>query len=188
MLFSTLNPYPFWAGSENLWFDFISDERVRNTLSFRVQLADSPVTRTKAQQLQAGGTEVGFYKHFNINFTARNLSRLRDKVTRKPHRTLPWYDEIKKGTYNLVWFNVAALADLSELSYATELCRQKGIPYWLLLQHGYEEFFCGSEEEMAVVTAVSTGAARFVFIAERNRHSLEDIYVQVTRPNEEEEV
>ncbi|MBL0130283.1 MAG: hypothetical protein IPP43_03465 [Chitinophagaceae bacterium] len=47
LLFSTLSPYPFWAGSENLWYDFVCDKRVREELDFQIMLADSPVTRKK---------------------------------------------------------------------------------------------------------------------------------------------
>ena len=118
LLFSTLNPYPFWAGSENLWFDFVTDERVNKDIKFHVTLADSPVTRKKAVELTTAGVETNFYPHFNVSFARRNLYRVRDTFTKRPHRTLPWYDAIKKGSYGLVWFNVAALADLADLSYA----------------------------------------------------------------------
>ena len=173
LLFSTLNPYPFWAGSENLWFDFVQDERVNKQVNFQVALAESPVTKKKAVQLAAAGVKTSFYHHFNVSFAKRNLYRVRDKFSKLPHRTLPWYDEIKKGYYNLVWFNVAALADLADLSYAVELCKKQGIPYWLLLQHGYEDFFLNSEKEIATVTEVAASAKRFVFISKRNRWSLE---------------
>jgi glycosyltransferase involved in cell wall biosynthesis len=173
LLFSTLNPYPFWAGSENLWFDFVKDERVKSQLQFQVMLADSPVTREKGKALTASGISTGFYKHFNVDFARRNFFRLTDKLNRRKHRTLPWFDEIKKRPYDLVLFNVAALADLAELAYATELCSQKNIPYCLLLQHGYEDFFLSGNQELETVTGVVTGARRFIFISNRNRYALE---------------
>ncbi len=175
LLFSTLNPYPYWAGSENLWFDFVSDERARALFEFHLSLADSQATRKKAAALLAAGAaaDVRFYKHFNSSFGPRNLYRLIDRVGRRPHRTLPWYDRIEREHFDLVWFNVAELGDLADLHYAVELCRKKRVPYWLLLQHGFENFFLTSEKEIETVTRVSSGATRFVFISKRNRRSLE---------------
>ena len=178
LLFSTLNPYPFWAGSENLWYDFVRDNRVNSRFQFRIMLADSPVTRAKAKALEHPQLDTVFYKHFNVEFLRRNLSRVKDKITRKQVRTLPWYQEISRNKYDGVWFNVAALADLSELSYAVELCKKTQTPYWLILQHGYEDFFLTSTEEMERVIDVATGARRFIFIADRNRQSLERAIAQ----------
>lgn len=182
LLFSTLNPYPFWAGSENLWYDFATDERVKALASFKVMLAESPVTRKKSELLAAHGVTTGFYKHFNVDFTRRNLYRVSDKVSKKKIRTLPWYKEITKNKYDLVWLNVAGLGDLAELAYAVDLCKRSGTPYWLILQHGYEDFFLSSEEEMELVTNVALSAKRFIFIADRNRQSLERAIGQ-TLPN-----
>src|SRR6266478_3068745 len=101
LLFSTLNPYPFWAGSENLWFDFVSDKRVNKGMRFHVILADSPVTRRKATELASQGVEVDFYKHFNTNFAARSVYRIWDSVRQREFRSLPWYNEIKRNKYDL---------------------------------------------------------------------------------------
>lgn len=173
LLFSTLNPYPFWAGSETYWFDFVGDPRVREQLDFHVVLAGSPVTRAKGKELEKNGTRVSFYKHFNVNFLPRNLYRGLDRVRGKSARTLPWYNLIRKEKYDLVWFNAAALADLSDLAYGTAICDELKISYWIILQHGSENFYVTSEQELEVVRAVPTGARRCVFIAKRNRESLE---------------
>lgn len=173
LLFSTLNPYPFWAGSENLWFDFVTDKRVAEKINVHAVLADSPVTRSKAAIAGSAGVKTSFYNHFNVNFTRRNLYRASDRIKKNTARTLPWYNEIKKGNYSLVWFNVAALQDLQDLAYAVSLCKKRGIPYWLLLQHGYEDFFLTSQQEVDTVTEIVTSAKRFVFISQRNRYSLE---------------
>src|SRR5215203_6774204 len=115
LLYSTLNPYPFWAGSESFWFDFVSDDRVNSRFDFQLALADSPVTRTKGEILGRKGIKTDFYKHFNVDFTRRNIYRLADSIRRKETRTLPWFDQIKKAACDLVWFNVAAPADLRDL-------------------------------------------------------------------------
>jgi L-malate glycosyltransferase len=173
LLFSTLNPYPFWAGSETFWFDFAGDERVNSRFDFRLVLADSPVTREKAAALAGFGIKTDFYKHFNVDFARRNFYRLADGVRKKETRTLPWYDRIAAEKPALVWFNVAALADLRELLYATRLCKSEKIPYWLILQHGTDNFFLTSEREIETVAEVAAGAKRFIFIARKNRFSLE---------------
>ena len=173
LLFSTLNPYPFWAGSETYWFDFVRDERVRKQFDFHIGLADSPATRAKGAELTQTGTRVSFYRHFNVNFLPRNIYRGLDRVRRRGARTLPWYDTIRKEKCDLVWFNAAALADLPDLAYGTSICRELQIPYWIILQHGSENFFVTSEHELETVRSVAAGAKRFVFIAKRNRASLE---------------
>jgi len=173
LLFSTLNPSPFWAGSENLWYDFVKDQRVNSALQFKVMLADSPVTRKKAELLPVTGAIVSFYKHFNVDFTRRNLFRAGDKIRKRSIRTLPWYNEITKNKYDLVWLNVAALADLYELAYAVQLCKKSNTSYWIILQHGYEDFFFSSQQEMDTVSEIALSAKRFIFIADRNRQSLE---------------
>ena len=173
LLFSTLNPYPFWAGSENFWFDFVKDETVNKAAKFHIALADSPVTRNRAVALTKVGATVSFYKHFNTHFTRRNLYRIADRIKRRKEKTIPWYNEIKNNKYDLVWFNAAALNDLYDLSYAMELCKKTKTPYWIILQHGAEDFFLTSKKEIDIVTEVATRAKRFIFISKRNRVSLE---------------
>src|SRR5215213_5838821 len=104
LLFSTLNPYPFWAGSETFWFDFVSDERVHSRFDFQLVLADSPATREKAALLAARGVKAEFYKHFNVDFARRNFYRLMDAAGKKETRTLPWFDRIADVQPDLVWF------------------------------------------------------------------------------------
>src|SRR6476620_2390912 len=133
LLYSTLNPYPFWAGSESFWFDFVSDARVNSRFDFHLFLADSPATRAKGEILGKKGITTDFYKHFNVNFTRRNFYRLTDSLRRKTTRTLPWFNQIKKAKYDLVWFNVAALADLRDLIEPVRICKALQIPYWLIL-------------------------------------------------------
>jgi glycosyltransferase involved in cell wall biosynthesis len=173
LLFSTLSPYPFWAGSETYWFDFVTDPQTAEHLQFHIRLADSPVTRSKAQELLAAGADVGFYKHFNVEFVRRNVARLRDRLVRSPARTLPWYDEIGRGRWDLVWFNVDGLNNLRDLQYAVSLCKKHNVPYWLILQHAYEDFFLDGDREISIYTDIALSARRFVFIAERNRRALE---------------
>jgi glycosyltransferase involved in cell wall biosynthesis len=173
LLFSTLNPYPFWAGSESFWFDFVRDERACARFDFEVVLADSPATRTRAEILGRQGIKTDFYKHFNVDFTRRNLYRLADKFRKKDVRTLPWFEKIRSEKCDLVWFNVAALADLRDLLYPIRICRELKIPYWLILQHGAEDFFLTSEKEIEAVAEVAVSAKKFIFISRKNRFSLE---------------
>ena len=173
LLYSTLNPYPFWAGSETFWFDFVGDERVNSRFAFELVLADSPATREKAASLAGDGVKAQFYRHFNVDFARRNLFKLYDGVRKKDARTLPWYDRILEAKPALVWFNVAALADLGELIYAVRHCRKLGIPYWLILQHGTDNFFLTSKSEIETVAEVANSAKRFIFISRKNRRSLE---------------
>lgn len=173
LLFSTLSPYPYWAGSETYWFDLVLDPRSRERFEFNVRLADSPVTRQKALELKEAGAAAEFYPHYNSNFLRRNIARLRDRAAGRQVRKLPWYDAILREKWDLVWLNVDGLHNLGDVEYAVELCRQAGVPYWILLQHGYEDFFVDDAERLEVYRRIAKGAKRFVFIAERNRAALE---------------
>ena len=173
LFFSTLNPFPFWAGSENLWYDFVLDPRVNNYFSITVVLADSPITREKAEALTKAGITVIFFKHFNTHFVDRNIYRIKDRISKRNVRTYPWYNQIIREKYDLVWFTVSTHGDLAEMSYATELCKKTHTRYWLLLQHGYEDFFINSEDELEKISNVVSGAKKIFFIADRNRLSLE---------------
>jgi glycosyltransferase involved in cell wall biosynthesis len=146
---------------------------VTDALDFHVILADSPVTRQKGMELGRNGQVVSFYKHFNVNFARRNLYRMADRLLRHENRTLPWFDRILNEKCDLVWFNAAALADLKELIYAVKICKQAGKPYYIILQHAYENFCPATEADLDAVRKVVSDARRFVFISERNRRSLE---------------
>jgi glycosyltransferase involved in cell wall biosynthesis len=173
LLFSTLNPYPNWAGSENLWYDLVAHKKTTEFFTFHIRLADSPITRKKGAAIQNGAVQFSFYQHHNTHFLRRNFFRALDKLLKKKNRTFPWFNEIRKTNYDLVFFNVAALADLSDLIYAVEICKTRQIPYVLLLEHGYEDFFFSSVEEMEKTRAVAVQAKHFIFISHRNRRSLE---------------
>ena len=173
LLFSTLSPYPFWAGSETFWFDFVTDKTAGAVLDFHLRLADSPVTRKMAGIAAESGATASFYNHFNVDFTRRNISRLRDKLRGRQVRTLPWYNEIRSRKYDLIWFNLDGLHNLLELEDGSAICRERGIPYWIILQHGYEDFFLGDERSIEAVSQISTSARRFIFVAKRNQRSLE---------------
>ena len=173
LLFSTLNPYPFWAGSEKYWFDFICRREAFGAFDFHVVLADSPVTRAKGKVLETLGIGTTFYRHFNVDFVRRNIYKVRDKFRARQTRTLPWYDEIDRRRPDLVWFCVSTLTELTDLSYAVNICSRYEIPYWILVQHGYEDLFFSSEADLEAAADVAISASTFIFIAERNRLTLE---------------
>jgi glycosyltransferase involved in cell wall biosynthesis len=153
--------------------DSSESSQLRKPLQFHVRLAESPVTRKKGELLRAAGVEVGYYRHFNVEFLRRNISRVRDRILRRTVRTLPWYDEIGKLKPDLVWFNVDGLGNFLEIEYGVRLCRRHNVPYWIVLQHAAEDFFFSAPEAAESAAQIATGAKRFVFIAKRNRESLE---------------
>jgi len=173
LLFSTLSPYPFWAGSEKFWFDFVTDERVGSVFDFHLCLADSPATRKKAAIAEECGATASFYMHFNVDFPRRNIYRLSDRLRRKGFRTLPWYDKIAAERYDLVWFCVSTLSELLDLQYPIKLCRKTETPYWISLQHSFEDFFFTSDREIDAISDIARSAISFIFIAKRNRKTLE---------------
>lgn len=130
------------------------------------------MTRAKGDSLRAGGADVAFYKHFNVEFVRRNFSRVRDRIMRRNVRTLPWYDEITRLRPNLVWFNVDGLPNFLEIEYGVRICRRHNIPYWIVLQHAAEHFRFSSSADGAKAADIAEGAKRFAFIAKRNRESL----------------
>ena len=173
LLFSTLSPYPFWAGSEKYWFDFATDPNVSGSVRFHAVLADSPVTRERGAKLVAAGSQVSFYKHFNVHFFRRNLYRLIDTLSSKKIPTLPWFDHIRTSRPDLVWFCVSTSSQILHVARGANICRELNVPYWLILQQSPEDFFLTEGNDCEIAATIARDAARFVFISRRNRLSFE---------------
>ena len=173
LLFSTLSPYPFWAGSEKYWFDFATDPNVSALLTLHAVLGESPTTSERGHDLTQSGHRVTLFPHFNVNFARRNLYRVIDRVTSKRVRTLPWFAHIRSDNPDLVWFCVSTSHQILDVAYGAAICRELNIPYWVILQHSYEDFFLPENEERDLAASIARDARRFVFISHRNRFSFE---------------
>src|SRR6185437_14089333 len=66
-----------------------------------------------------------------MHSVARRLGARRDPLTRSLAALEP----------GLVWFNLAGIGEIGWIDSATAWCRERGVPYWLIVQHVQEEFF-----------------------------------------------
>ncbi|MBL0337293.1 MAG: hypothetical protein IPP73_18780 [Chitinophagaceae bacterium] len=173
MLFSTLNLT--LSGQDVKIFGLILclTKGLNSNFKFHLVLADSYVTRKKAEILSSFGVSTSFYKHFNVRIVKRIFYRLADKLRNRDFKTLPWYNYINLNGCDLVLFNVAGLTDLVDLYYPMTLCKKKGVPYWIILQQGQENYFLHSQKSLELVSEVSLTAKRFIFIAKKNQMALE---------------
>jgi len=176
LFFSTQQMPPFWGGSEKFWYEVVSDQRVRKLFDCSVLLSDSPVTRTYGGVLQMLGVAVGYDSDNPPSILQRVGRRLTRVVLGKspPQCDHPWLIEaIDRCRPALVWFNLATAGNATQLEHASEVCRKRGVPYWLIVQHAWEQFFFRDDKVIEQFAKVVEGARRVVCVAKRNRAAVE---------------
>lgn len=182
LFFSTQLTYPFWGGSEKFWYEALLDVRLREQFDCHVMLRESPVTRERGEQLKALGVRV-VANTINENGVAmphvaapgavRRIGRGIKRVM-QPERGL-WLKALDRHHPDLVWFNLADASCASTLAAAAAVCHQRGVPYWLIVQHAFEHYFLSNDDHTERFAAVVEGARRVVCISQRNRAAVERI-------------
>ncbi|MCS6862681.1 MAG: glycosyltransferase family 4 protein [Abditibacteriales bacterium] len=167
--------YPFWGGSEKFWYETVLDARFRDRIECHVMLADNPNMRPRAEHLKSLGVAVIWYPSAEPGLVTRIGRRLRRTVRPKepPWEERYWLNVLGCCRPSLVWFNLATLSDVMMVRTAAAACRTRSVPYWLIVQQAFEQFFLRSDAETERFAAIVEGAQRVVCIAERNRMSLE---------------
>ena len=173
LIFSTLPSYPYWEGSEMLWYNFITNESVREKIDSHVVLAESSVTREKGKTFNALGMSVDFYTPYSTRFVTRNILKTAQKLGFLEETYASWYKKIESIKPDLAFFNLAKVEDYVLLSFATDLCQKHNIPYWLVLQGAPDFYFDGDEKSDALFRRVVEGAQRNIFQSEKNRICIE---------------
>lgn len=173
LVFSTLSHYPFWEGSEMLWYNFVGNEQVRASIDSQAMLGDSSVTRERGKNLNALGIAVDFYTPYGSRFVARNLLKTAQKIGFVDENYASWYKKIETVKPDLVLFNLGGVEHYVLLDFAAKLCRKHDIPYWLVLQGAPDFYFDGDEKSDEKFRAVVEGARRNIFQSEKNRVCIE---------------
>lgn len=175
LFYTTQVVYPFWGGSEKFWYERILNPKLRDQFDCRVMLPDSPITRARGEYLSSLGVGVKWYSKLRLNSLDRIEHRLRYMALRRrlPEGRLRRFYEIRRCRPDLVWFSLASIGDWGSLEYAVALCRKRKVPYWLVILHTPEHYFVHEAEASQRLEEMVEGAKRVVFIARRNRHTLE---------------
>jgi glycosyltransferase involved in cell wall biosynthesis len=86
-----------------------------------------------------------------------------------------WLDDHRP---DLVILALSSTMNFADLATPAALARTRGIPYWVIVQHSFEHYFPGDDHETERFRAIFAGACRVIFIAKRNRQSVERVMGQ----------
>lgn len=167
------------AGSQNLWVHALTDPRFA-AVEKHVLAPDGATTRlSEAARRTAsiGVHEFGGRAARALHSVARRLGARRDPLTRSLAALDP----------GLVWFNLAGIGEIGWIDAATAWCRERRVPYWLIVQHVQEEYFFASDAHEARARVAAAGAARVLTVSHRNRESLATAFAE-RMPNVEHAV
>lgn len=175
LFYTTQVVYPFWGGSEKFWYECLLQPELHSEFDCQVMLPDSPVTRARGNTLRSLGVSVKWYTKLCPNSFNRIAFRLRQEIlgSKDPEGRLPRFDEIHRYHPELVWFSLASIGDWPAVEYAVSLCHAREVPYWLVVLHTPEHFFVHDPAGAVRFEGLIEGAKRVVFIAERNRRTLD---------------
>lgn len=173
LIFSTLPSYPYWEGSEMLWYNFVTNGSVREKINSHVVLAESPVTREKGKTLNTLGIEVDFYTPYGARFFTRNVLKTAQKFGFVDETYAYWFKNIEKIQPDLVIFNLGGVEHYTQLHFPAQICKKLTIPYWLVLQGAPDFYFDGDEKSDAIFRTVIEGAQRNIFQSKKNQVCIE---------------
>ncbi len=152
------------GGSQNLWVHAFMDPRFA-AMEKHVLLPAGGVTRLSAEDRASAGItlhEFGSRTEVLAQRALRPLRIARDPLWRALDRVEP----------DLVWFNLAGLGELGWIGAAARGCRDRGIPYWLIVQHVHEHFFFLGDTFTDDAREIARAARRVLVVSERNRRAL----------------
>lgn len=156
-----------WGGSEKLWFETVLDERLRTGFKCCVEQHRFPAAVARMDELRALGVTVSWcttHERSLANSLKYRLAQLTHTSLMRKH----WYKLIERHKPALVWFNLNIAEGVLGISEAASVCRDFGIPYWLVFTLVREDFFLQSEQMCRTFHKTLSGAKRAVFLAERN--------------------
>jgi glycosyltransferase involved in cell wall biosynthesis len=176
LIYSTLVGRP-WGGSEKYWYDAVSSDAVVHGVDVRILISRSPVAEQRALALSRLG-------HTVVWRTPVELP-LRRRLARAALRRLgmvpadldqkQWRRRLDEHQPDLLVFAISSTVWYADLVRPAALARARGVPYWIIVQHSSEHFFPSDDEETDRFRAVFAGARRVIFVAQRNRLSVERI-------------
>lgn len=158
------------GGAENLWRLFVTDPTVRPSLD-PVLLAPHGYRPVDARALAAAHVPIQELAHGvreSVRFKIERRLAGDDAASRTQ-----WQQALLATTPELLWINIAGMGELDWAVPLAELCRARALPYWIILQHAEEDGFFADDQRTARARAVIEGAARVLFVSERNRRALE---------------
>jgi L-malate glycosyltransferase len=176
LIYSTLVGRP-WGGSEQYWYDAVRSDAVVDGVDVRILISRSPVAEQRALALNRLGQTVLWRTPVELP--------LRRRLARAALRRLgmvpadldqeQWRRRLDDHQPDLLVFAISSTVWYADLVRPAALARARGIPYWIIVQHSSEHFFPPDDEETDKFRTVFAGARRVIFVAQRNRVSVERI-------------
>lgn len=176
LLYSTLIGHP-WGGSEKYWYDAACSPEVVDGLDFDILISRSAVAEERAKALAQLGHSVRWRTPIVLPLTRRLGRGVLRRLGREPVNLEleQWGRWLAYHRPQLLMLALSSTVNYSDLLTPTALAQELGIPYWIVVQHSYEHFFPNSDEEADGFRATFRGARRVIFVAKRNRQSVERV-------------
>lgn len=158
------------GGAHNLWRHFAMDPAVAAALELHV-LAPRAYRDADPAPFADGGV------HFHA-LTELTPPPLRERLLRRmigsavPESTR-WTTRLESIAPDLVLFNLAGMGDLNWCVAAGAACAERGVPFWLVLQHAQEDFHFENDDRTDAALQLVRDARRVFAVSERNRRALE---------------
>jgi glycosyltransferase involved in cell wall biosynthesis len=177
LIFSTLTVHE-WGGSEKYWYDAVRSPVVVDGLDVRIVISRSRMAEDRCGALLALGHTVTWRGAVDRMSTRRRLGRAalrrlgREPTDLEEEEWRGWLDEHRP---DLLVFAISSTVWYSALTAPVALARTRRIPYWIIVQHSSEHFFPQDDQQVDAFRAIFAGARRVVFIADRNRLSVERV-------------
>jgi glycosyltransferase involved in cell wall biosynthesis len=175
LIYSTQSIYPYWGGSEKYWFEAVVSPRFQSAVRTHVTLRRSPTTEARGRDLKEAGASVSWWTGDQRSVSLAVRRRLAPSTGRARALTTSgraWARLLGSVSPDLVWLNLASLGGIASVEDAARECRDREIPYWLVVQHAAEHWFAADDERTESVATILEGARRVVVVAERNREAI----------------
>ncbi len=173
LLYSTLTGHP-WGGSEKYWYDAVRSPAVDGA-DVRVLISRSPAAEERAHELRRLGHTVAWRTPVEVSPPRRLARAMLRRLGRRPLDLdlEQWRRRFDDHEPDLLIFAISSTVWHGDLVVPAALARAREIPYWIIVQHCHEHFFPDDDEATQRFRSVFAGARRVIFIARRNRLSVE---------------
>jgi glycosyltransferase involved in cell wall biosynthesis len=178
MVVTTTTGPPGWGGSEKYWYDAVLGGAAPPGWHVEVVMERRESTERRAAALRSAGVGVVWNNDsVRVSDTARLIAAGRRRFgSHPPDPEQQWWSEVITASQpDLLWLNLPTAMRICTRSsrLPAVVAAAAGIPYWIVVQHAFENGFPPDDEKAEVMREDFLAARRVIFIAENNRRSIE---------------
>lgn len=158
------------GGAHNLWRHFAMDPDVSSALELH---ALAPRAYRDADAAPFADGRIAFHSLTELTPPPLRARLLRRMIGGAVPETTRWTSRLESIEPDLVLFNLAGMGDINWCVSAGSACKERGTPYWLILQHAQEDFHFENDDRSEAALALVQSARRVLTVSDRNRRALE---------------